>query len=236
MGIKFSPILLLGFLSGCGGSPPTPEEDVLLQASESATFENVTRLGPHRFQSILVRESSLGGHTTTEKVAMEWADWDNFQLQRFRNDKLRAESRILRGEAFARSGKGRFRRSKDAELYRIEIRHSASFWGRALEPFRGRVLAEHTESGIIDGRPAQRYKLSLADGAPPRRGSHPVSLEGEMWIDEATAIRLSGKLKGHFLKNGVDGQDVLMSLTLKRDAIGIVPIIERPENVRRSRF
>jgi hypothetical protein len=57
-----------------------------------------------------------------------------------------------------------------------------------------------------------------------------------MWIDLATAVRLSGKLKGHFLKNGIEGQDVLIALTLNRDAIGIVPVIERPENVRRSRF
>ena len=236
MGTRLFPILLLGFLAGCGGSSKSSEEDTLLEASESATFENVTRLGPHRFQSILVQEKSLGGQTTTEKVAMEWADWDNFQLQRFRNDKLRAESRVLRGKAFARSGKGRFRNAKDAELYRIEMRHSASFWGRALEPFRGRVLAEPAESGTIDGRPAQRYTLSLADGEPPQRGSHPISLQGEMWIDLATAVRLSGKLKGHFLKNGIEGQDVLIALTLNRDAIGIVPVIERPENVRRSRF
>jgi hypothetical protein len=221
---------------GCNDTDTVSKSDALLAASESATFENVTRLGPHRFESILQRESTYNGQTTTEKVNMEWADWDNFQLQRSRNNRLRAENRVLRGKAFARSGKGRFRAASDAELYRVEMRHSASFWGRALEPFRGRVLAEPAESGTIDGRPAQRYTISLVDAPPPARGAHPISLNGEMWLDETTAVRLSGRLNGHFLKNGVEGQDVLIALTLKRDAIGIVPVIKRPENVRRSRF
>jgi len=159
-GLKW--VLFLAVLA-CSNTPTTSKSDDLLAASESATFENVTRLGPHRFESILRRESSFDGQTTTEKVSMAWADWDNFQLQRFRNDRLRAENRVRRGKAFARSGKGRFRAARDAELYRVEMRHSASFWGRALEPFRGRVHAEHAESGTINGRPAQRYTLSLAE-------------------------------------------------------------------------
>lgn len=232
-GLKW--VLFLAVLA-CSNTPTTSKSDDLLAASESATFENVTRLGPHRFESILRRESSFDGQTTTEKVSMAWADWDNFQLQRFRNDRLRAENRVRRGKAFARSGKGRFRAARDAELYRVEMRHSASFWGRALEPFRGRVHAEHAESGTINGRPAQRYTLSLVDAPPPERGTHPISLQGEMWLDEATAVRLSGRIEGHYLKNGVEGQDVLIALTLRRDAIGIVPVIKRPENVRRSRF
>lgn len=228
-------VLALSIL-GCGNTRSKPQTDDLLEASESATFENVTRLGPHRFESTLQRESSFDNQTTIEKVSMEWADWDNFQLQRYRNDRLRAENRVLRGKAFARSGKGRFRAARDAELYRVEMRHSASFWGRALEPFRGRVHAEKAESGTIDGRPAQRYTLSLVDGPPPARGAHPLSLTGEMWLDEATAVRLFGRLEGHYLKNGIENQDVLIALHLKRDAIGIVPVIERPENVRRTRF
>lgn len=227
--------LVLSVLA-CSNPRSKSQTDDLLLASESATFENVTRLGPHRFESTLRRESSFENHTTVEKVSMEWADWDNFQLQRYRNDRLRAENRVLRGKAFARSGKGRFRAAKDAELYRVEMRHSASFWGRALAPFRGRVHAEKAESGTIDGRPAQRYKLSLVDGEPPARGAHPLSLQGEMWLDEATAVRLSGHIAGRYLKNGVENQDVLISVKLKRDAIGIVPVIKRPENVRRSRF
>ena len=145
--------LVLGlFWAACSSGPPSPESDELLRASESATFGNVTRLGPHVFEARLTRESMFDGQKTEEKVVVAWGDWDNFQLQRYRNDRLRAENRVLRGKAYAKSGKGRFRAAKDAELYRIEMRHSASFWGRALEPFRGRVHAQREESALINGR------------------------------------------------------------------------------------
>lgn len=221
---------------GCGGGSSEDQADVLLQATESATFENVTRLGPHRFEATLERERVDTGHKTIEKVSVAWADWDNFQLQRYRNDKLRAENRVIRGKAYARSGSGRFREARDAELYRVEMRHSASFWGRTLEPFLGRVEAVEGETATVNGRPAQRYTLSLSPGSPPERGHHPLSLQGEMWVDKATATRLSAQLEGHYLKNGKEDQDVLLSLRMERSAIGIVPQIERPNGARRSRF
>ena len=227
---------LVAIAASCGGGSGEGDTDELLTATESATFENVTRLGPHRFQATLERERVETGHNTIERVEVAWADWDNFQLQRFRNDKLRAENRVIRGNAFARSGSGRFREAKDAELYRVEMRHSASFWGRALEPFLGRVEATREESATIHGRPAQRYTLSLSPGTPPDRGHHPLSLQGEMWIDKATATRLSATLEGHYLKNGKEGDDVLLSLRMERSEIGIVPPIERPTGARRSRF
>lgn len=223
-------------VAGCGGSSSEIQADALLEATESATFENVTRLGPHRFEATLERERVDTGHKTVERVSVAWADWDNFQLQRYRNDKLRAENRVIRGKAFARSGSGRFREAKDAELYRVEMRHSASFWGRMLEPFLGRVEAIAGETATVNGRPAQRYTLALSPGAPPERGHHPLSLQGEMWVDQATATRLSASLEGHYLKNGKEDQDVLLSLRMERSEIGIVPPIDRPSGVRRSRF
>ena len=224
------------FAMACGRGSESVRNDELLEATESATFENVTRLGPHRFKATLERERVETGHKTVEQVDVAWADWDNFQLQRYRNDKLRAETRVIRGNAYARSGSGRFREAKDAELYRVEMRHSASFWGRAMEPFLGRVEATAEESALLNGRPAQRYSFSLTVGEAPERGHHPLSLQGEMWIDEATATRLSASLEGHYLKNGKAGDDVLLSLQMDRSDIGIIPPIERPSGARRSRF
>ena len=229
----------MGFFAlavGCGGGSGGSSSDELLEATESATFENVTRLGPHRFEATLTRERVETGHKTVERVSVAWADWDNFQLQRYRNDKLRAENRVIRGNAFARSGSGRFREAKDAELYRVEMRHSASFWGRALEPFLGRVEATREETATVNGRPAQRYTLTLSPAPPRERGHQPLSLQGEMWIDEATATRIRAQLEGHYLKNGKEGDDVLLSLRMERSEIGIVPPIDRPSGARRSRF
>jgi len=118
----------------------------------------------------------------------------------------------------------------------VEMRHSASFWGRALEPFWGRVEATREEAASINGRPAQRYRLSLSEGARPERGHVPVSLSGEMWIDESTATRLSGHIEGHYLKHGKEDQNVLITLDMARIELGIVPQIQRPQGARRSRF
>ena len=224
-------------LTACGGDKPTSApEDSLLMASESATFENVARLGPHRFQATTTRESPEGEYKTTEEVRMAWADWDNFQLQRYRNERLRAENRVLHGKAYAKSGNGRFRQARDAELYRVEMRHSASSWGQVLEPFTGRVLVQSEENAMFNGRPAQRYTLSLEEAPNPSKGHIPLALNGEMWIDETTAIRLYGRLSGRYLKNGDKRKETLIALELNRTEIGIVPVIERPSEVRRSRF
>ena len=229
-------IAVCAILIACGGKDNNNSQDNLLQASESATFENVTRLGPHRFESGMTRESQQGGQKTVEEVRVAWADWDNFQLQRYRNSRLRAENRVLRGKAFAKSGKGRFRKARDAELYRVEMRHSASSWGQALEPFRGRVKAHQEESAMFNGRPAKRYTLGLDEGPQPTKGHVPLELTGEMWLDEATAVRLYGRLSGRYLKNGKESAETLVALELKRSEIGIVPVIDRPSEVRRSRF
>jgi len=225
-------------LAGCGaGNNPSDQKDPLLQSSESATFDTVTRLGSHHFEAELVRESIFNGQETIEKVVVDWGDWDNFQLQRYRNDRLRAETRVVHATAYAKSGKGRFRQASDAELYRVEMRHSASFWGRALEAFRGLVHAEKKEGAMIDGRPARRYELSLrGEENAPSRGHKAIELIGEMWIDEATAIRLSGQLNGRYLKNGHQDKEVRISLKLKRSEIGIQPLIEKPRNPRKSGF
>ena len=37
-----------------------------------------------------------------------------------------------------------------------------------------------------------------------------------MWIDKATATRLSATLEGHYLKNGKEGDDILLSLRMER--------------------
>jgi len=225
-------------LAGCGaGNNASNQKDQLLQSSESATFDTVTRLGSHHFEAELVRESLFNGQKTVEKVVVDWGDWDNFQLQRYRNDRLRAETRVVTATAYAKSGKGRFRQASDAELYRVEMRHSASFWGRALEAFRGLVHAERKESTTIDGRTAHRYELSFRSEAnAPSRGHQAIELIGEMWIDEITAIRLSGQLEGRYLKNGHPDKEVRISLKLKRSEIGIQPVIERPRNPRKSGF
>ncbi len=224
------------WLTACRGEPGTDADEFLI-ASEAVTFDTVTQLGPHRMESILRWErGERRGGVSTETLELLWGDWDNFQVRRIRDARLASEVRVVRGVAYSRSGSGRFRRADDAELYRVQLAGTWSYWERALEPFMGRVEAVRGEDAVVEGRAAQRYEISLGQADPEARGRRahvPQSLSGAFVLDSALALRLSAQLKGTYLESGDEERPVEIRLTVQRSDLGGFPDLKAPSNPRR---
>jgi len=232
---RMLPVLLV--LSACrGGSPAEP--DPLLVASESVTFESVTRLGPHRMESVLTWDRGEGrGGRTTEILELLWGDWDNFQVRRLRGDRLASEIRVVQGVAYSRSGKGRFREASDAELYRVQLAGTWSYWDRALEPFRGRLRSSYDQKEEMEGREARRFVIALTHSQEESRHTHqPRTLVGQVLLDESTAVRLKARLEGTYLESGDKERPVQVSLELQRADFGAFPDLAPPPRSRSPRF
>jgi hypothetical protein len=223
-------------LTACSREPGS-QLDEFLAASETVTFDTVTQLGPHRMESVLAwdRGASRGGGST-ETLELLWGDWDNFQVRRIRDSRLASEVRVVRGVAYRRSGKGRFRQASDAELYRVQLAGTWSYWERALEPFMGRVEASRGEDAVVEGRSARMYEVRLGPPATQnraRRVHEPASLRGTLILDAALALRLSAELRGRYLESGDPERPVDVRLTVKRSDFGGFPDLKPPSNARR---
>jgi hypothetical protein len=231
-------LLPLLLLVSCSRGEEVVEVDEFLAASESATFDSVTRLGPHHLESIITMDKQIQGrtHSSTETLDIAWGDWDNFRVQRIRDGRAASEVRVVEAVAYARSGSGRFREADDAELYRLEIAGSWNTWDRALEAFRGCVQAELVGDTVVEGRPARQYGLSLASPLAEEctKGHQPLSLEGSMTLDRAHAVRLAAELEASYAENGDPDRQVRLHLLLTRADIGDFPVLEVPGGVRRK--
>jgi hypothetical protein len=219
-------------LLSCGKGAASGESALL--AAKEVSFESVTGLGPHRMVSTLTwdRGAARGGKTT-ETLELVWGDWDHFQVRRLRDDRLATEVRVVRGVAYTRAGKGRFRQARDAELYRVQLAGTWSYWERALEPFRGAHLSVMDGVVEVESRPARRFLLSLVSKAAPPRAHRPQSLTGSFLLDEATAVRLRAELEGVYLESGNEERPVIIRLVLARSDFGVFPDLSPPTRAKR---
>ena len=99
------------------------------------------------------------------------------------------------------------------------------------------TLSSRAALAVVEGRPATRYSLSLAEPAEGEearpRADVPLSLAGEVVLDEATATRLSAEVEGRYLAGGEDERSV--KLKLMRSGFGQPPAIETPTDARGDR-
>jgi hypothetical protein len=111
-------------------------------------------------------------------------------------------------------------RKKPARTMNTEVWADTAFssLADALELYRGRTTFSGPHSDRVDGRPAFRYELGLSAEAaqPPPDGSAaiphtllplapmarwrelsaPLDLDGELWVDAATAVPLKAHIVG----------------------------------------
>jgi hypothetical protein len=82
-----------------------------------------------------------------------------------------------------------------------------------------------TGSATVNGRSAANYELALLDGSPTievpgmKGVKKPISLEGNLWIDDATGVPIKAKLKGQLEipPEKPDGNAGQLDLTLAFD-------------------
>lgn len=244
---------LLVLLGGCADDPQVA---ALAEVSQQLSFESVDQLGPHHFLGSLrhERERSDGSvGTTDEAVEIRWQDWDSFEYRRTVDSELESAVIARDGVPWALLADGSWREGQDAEPHRLELRQSWNAWDQALEPYRGRI--DYTDRGteVVEGRNARRYGLSLAPlpapAASPAKGGKSrkakaraaaedpqgdrlVSISGEVWVDEATAVRLLADVTAARVHRG---RRHTVTLKVVRSDVGRDQKIQPPPNVSAAR-
>jgi len=229
---------------GCG--PSQPDDLDLGDASQEVQFESVDALGPHLYlASIKHRTTRSDGSTerSDEAVEIRWQDWDTFTFRRVVDAQLQSAVVTVDGRPWSLRSKERWERRDDAEPYRLDLRQSWNAWQQALEPFDGRIEFEEEGTELFEGRVVRRYLVSLApepDEPPPERGKGKrrrkqrhkptkpitlISLEGRVWVDEGTAVRLQAEVSGELEQRG---RRRTVELQLTRSGIGLPQEIEPP--------
>lgn len=214
---------------------PAPEE-LLVTASRRVTLGTLASIGPHRGVTTITRRYVDAPTSASETMELRWGDWDNLQLTRARDGKLRSELRIIEGVAWLAQGAGRFSRRSDAEMFRVELRTTWSGWEQALAPFAGRVILEAPRDAVVEGRPATTYDLRMgsAEGAA-KKGTEPIELSGTVTLDQATAIRLLAQVEGRYRELGRVSRERVVELEITRGEFGSPPALETPQERRRRR-
>ena len=234
----------LGWSVGCGPSGPSALD--LGDASQEVQFESVDALGPHLYlASIRHRITRSDGSTerSDEAVEIRWQDWDTFTFRRVVDAQLQSAVVTVDGRPWSLRSKGRWERREDAEPYRLDLRQSWNAWQQALEPFDGRIDFEEEGTELFEGRVVRRYAVSLAPepeevaeergkGKRRRKRRHKpakpvtlVALEGRVWVDEGTAVRLQAEVSGELEQRG---RRRTVELQLTRSGIGLPQEIEPP--------
>ena len=67
-----------------------------------------------------------------------------------------------------------------------------------MEPFEGRIDLQPAGDGLIEGRTAWHYTVALLPAPTNARDTRTTlsSLQGSVWIDKTTAVRLLAEVSG----------------------------------------
>ncbi len=221
---------LLGTAVVLGCPADAPPEEQLLEASRQVSFGDISNLGPHRLEASINRAVILDGvrdERGKEQVQLVWRDWDNFQLARRRDGVIISQVLVDGGKARVRRPDGRLEAVGDVEPHRVELRMAWDVWSLGLSVFEGSMLLEHMGDSELDGRVASQYRVGLPAGEGLRtRRVVADQLEGSVWIDEATAVRLMAEVTGRWHKPGREDQINEVEVILVRTDFGLTQSLE----------
>lgn len=189
-------LLLLLTLLACDAPAPAPEVEAFPVAARRVTFATLESLGPHRLDARITRTTQVEGAPPSEEdesISLRWQDADHWQVSRRRDDKPVGEVRAWEGSAWLSSRGGPLRLHGDAEPFRAALAAEWDPWAAALGSYADHIGFREVGEELVEGRKARLYALELLD-AVGGKGREVERVEGRVWIDELTAVRLVGDL------------------------------------------
>jgi len=217
-------------LVACGSSEPAVSEVTLAEASEKVTFASVESIGAHTYLATSVRIEERRGREVSrheEVVEIRWQDWDNFSHRRTVDDRTAADIVVVDGVAWSRRLGGPWKQKRDAESSRIQLKTTWDSWEQTISAFGDLVVMTEGDVEPVEGRVARHFVLSLSELPPAGDdATQPIALSGDLWVDEASAVRLTGKVDGIL---GRDGYRRHIALQIARTAIGMPQNLTLPE-------
>jgi hypothetical protein len=200
------PLLPVALALATSCEPSTPPDQELVQASREVSFGDIANLGAHRLEASILRSVVVDGTRQEggqDQIQLVWRDWDNFQLARRRSGEIISQVLVDGGSARVRQADGRLVAASDVEPHRVELRMAWDVWSLGLSVFEGMMAFEHQGESQLEGRAASEYRVHLAGEGPQRVGRVVAdSLEGSLWIDEVSAVRLMAEVSGRWHRVG----------------------------------
>jgi len=223
---------------GCGEKPTADDALLAAQVAQTATFETLKTLGAHRAESLTLYKQWVDGGTLEERdlaVVLTWAAPDRFQWRRLRDGKLRQEILLADGEGWKRTGSRAYQLLGSTEVHQSALAEHWRLWETALEPFEGRIELRPMGDGLVEGRTAWHYAVALIPAASTARETRTTltSLEGSVWIDKATAVRLVAEVSGSWTTLGRLPLHHAIEFSLVRSGFGEAQDVRPPFTMRK---
>ncbi len=214
-------------LAPMGCEPEVAPEQELVRASREVGFGDIASLGPHRLEATIQRTVIVSGERrpgAQDQIQLVWQDWDNFQLARRRGGEIISQVLVEEGSAQVRKPDGTLAPAADVEPHRVELRMAWDVWSLGLSVFDGMMAFEHQGESQLEGRTASQYRVLLAGDGPQRVGRVVADgLEGSLWLDEASAVRLMAEVKGRWHRVGQEEVVHEVELIFVRTDFGLSP-------------
>lgn len=175
-------------------------------AAGETTFASAEALGAYVLEArIMTTHTPDGGQpdVSEELTRLRWQDADHWQFVRERADTLLSETRVWDGQLWTATRDRELRLGHDAEVARVGLGQQSDPWARTLGPTAAQIA--YIDLGIenVENRTTHQYRLELAPSAPgARKRQEVVSVEGRVWIDEETAVRMAGDITVSTQKKG----------------------------------
>lgn len=185
-------------LAGCGEAERAAEARA--QAAEEVTLQSAGELESYVLTARTDRTwTTTGGsaRAVTEDFELRWDGPDTWALRTSRDGRPQQRVILYNGEPWSAAGDTPLSRRGDPEPWRVQLRQSWDPWILATESARDRIRLTEARADTYEGRPARVYTASLREPPPGRKGRpawEPTLVEGEVWLDEQTAVRLSVEL------------------------------------------
>lgn len=215
-------------LLACGSPERSTDEPIALTAAaEKTTFSGVAALGSFHLSASVRRTDTVEGRPPAESgetMEIRWQDADHWSQVAARDGRVHTDVRVWDGVAWV-VGKTGLEKKGDPERYRIQLATVWDPWTWGLERAAEDIKSVMGPVELLDGRRAVRYTLALADLKKGHRSWTPTAVSGDVWIDEATAVRMRGQVR---VEATGDKRTRTTELLFTIGSIGADPAVVRP--------
>ncbi len=205
-------------LLACSDPPAAPEERVA--AADRAILASAAELGSYQSTATVLRTwTGKEGATRSlkEDFELRWEDPDRWSLILSRDGRQTQRAVVFGGIPYLSIGDRPIERREDAEPLRVQLAAAWNPWEQAIQPLSDQLSYSEVREDLWEGRAVRVFSLSAKEPSPKSRPSWVIrEVQGEVWLDEATSVRLKADLK-----LGAQGKKESMDLTFSLQITGI---------------
>lgn len=221
--------MLLLLLACTGDSPDVPRPE----AARKATLGTLQDLGSFEMAATIERVQRLGEAaptTSTTALKLEWQDADHWAFTRGRDGRGETRMVVFDGVGWLATGESPLTRRPDTEPLRAQVARNWDPWAEAVGAYEGQLELLRVGVETVGERRAERFSVGLAPQPAKRRtGWVATRASGDVWFDEATAVRLQAQVQ---LAAERKGQSEEISLLLAVSRVGEPLGLQAPETPR----